>query len=105
MILKIDDKPIAIGRFDMIISLNGSICLTEIKRTSKLYKDKVSLQLNLYRLAYLQCFRDKNIEKLKVIRLYNDKKQFVDIDVDEQKAIDAVKKYYEIYEKFIRDAV
>ena len=40
------------GRFDIILEINNSICLCDIKTTSELDKKYLSWQLSMYELAY-----------------------------------------------------
>lgn len=101
VILMIKEKPVAIGRFDMIVEVGGKYALMEIKRTSKYYREKVSLQLNLYRLAYLQTYKNFDIQELKILRLYNNIIQFKDVKIDEEMALREIEKYHEICSKFV----
>ena len=87
------NKPIAAGRFDMIIELDGKLGVLDVKRTYKMHKEKVSLQLNLYRIAYMQCNAEKNIELLRVVRLRNSIKQFRKIVIDENFAWKCLNEY------------
>ena len=90
VILFDQDEPIAAGRFDLTIEMNGMIGGADIKRVSSLAKDKVTVQLNLYRIAYRQCY-DREWEFLKAIVLREDIYKFVDIPINEKAAWSAVK--------------
>lgn len=105
VILVINNKPVAIGRLDMIIELNNKFAVMEIKRTSKYYKEKVALQLNLYRLAYLQSYNNREIQALKVLRLYNSDIQFEDVEINEYETFAAIEKYNDIRERLLRDVI
>ena len=48
------DRPIAAGRLDLVLEMDGHLVGADIKRTAKLNKEYVGLQLNLYRIAYRQ---------------------------------------------------
>lgn len=85
-----DDEPIAAGRLDMVLKMGDDIGLADIKRTSVLDKEYVGLQLNLYRLAYQQCY-DTEITILKAIHLREDKRKFVDIPINEPYTLDFIK--------------
>lgn len=85
-----DDEPIAAGRLDMVLKMGDDIGLADIKRTSVLDKEYVGLQLNLYRLAYQQCY-DTEITILKAIHLREDKRKFIDIPINEPYTLDFIK--------------
>lgn len=85
-----EGEPIAAGRLDMILKMGDDIGLADIKRTSVLDKEYVGLQLNLYRLAYQQCY-DTEITILKAIHLREDKRKFVDIPINEPYTLDFIK--------------
>lgn len=89
VILFKDDKPISAGRLDLVLEIDGKIGGGDIKRTSTLDKEYLAYQLNLYRIAYRQCY---NIEWefLKGIQLKENKRRFVDIPIDEHSAWDLV---------------
>lgn len=85
-----EGEPIAAGRLDMVLKMGDDIGLADIKRTSVLDKEYVGLQLNLYRLAYQQCY-DTEITILKAIHLREDKRKFVDIPINEPYTLDFIK--------------
>lgn len=87
-----DNIPIAAGRLDMVMELNGELCLADIKRTSTLDKDYLGYQLNLYRLAYQQCY-NKEIKGLRGIHLREDTRKFVPIPIKEKLAWELVEEY------------
>lgn len=78
-------KPVCAGRLDLIASLNGQTAVGDIKRTSRLYPEKVSLQINLYRIGYMQSY-GKSIDRLFVMRLRKSVSQFVEFPIDEKAA-------------------
>lgn len=82
IILFDEGEPIAAGRLDMVLKMGDDIGLADIKRTSVLDKEYVGLQLNLYRLAYQQCYGTE-IAILKAIHLREDKRKFVDMPINE----------------------
>ena len=61
-------KPVCAGRLDLLATINGDAALGDIKRTSRLYPKKVSLQLNLYRIGCIQSY-GKACDRLFVMRL------------------------------------
>ena len=56
VILFKDGKPIGAGRLDLVLEVSGRIGGADIKRTSTLDKEYLSYQLNIYRIAYRQCY-------------------------------------------------
>ena len=94
VILHRDDEPIAAGRLDLVIEIDGKYGLADVKRTSVLDKDYLFYQLNLYRIAYEQCYT-KKIEFLKGIHLRENTRRFVNIPINEDFAWKIVDQYEE----------
>lgn len=101
VILSFDGKPVSAGRLDLVIEkigedgvLHGEIGIADIKRTSTLDKEYLAYQLNLYRIAYQQCYGTK-IYFLKGIHLREEKRKYVDIPINEDMAMELVKEYIE----------
>ena len=101
VILSVDGEPVSAGRLDLVIekigedgSLHGERGIADIKRTSTLDKEYLAYQLNLYRIAYQQCYGMK-IDFLKGIHLREEKRKYVDIPINEDMAIELVKEYLE----------
>lgn len=93
VILFDDDEPILAGRYDMLLSLDDErYALADIKTTSTLDKEYLALQLNIYRIACMQCY-EVNIELLKGIHLRGDTRKIVDIPVNEQMAWDYINEW------------
>ena len=86
------EKPILAGRFDLLLSFDGKYALGDIKTTSTLDKEYLALQLNIYRIACMQCY-EVNIELLKGIHLRGDTRKIVDIPVNEQMAWDYINEW------------
>lgn len=78
-----DDKPICAGRFDLAIFKDGKTGLADIKRTATLDKEYLGYQLNIYRLAYMQCYGG-NIDFLAGIHLRENTRKFVNIPINEK---------------------
>lgn len=78
-----DDKPVAAGRVDMVIEMNGQPGGADLKRTYNLDKEYLAYQLNLYRTAYKQTY---GIEWkfLKAIHLREQTRKFVNIPINEE---------------------
>ena len=101
VILSFDGEPVSAGRLDLVIekigedgALHGERGIADIKRTSTLDKEYLAYQLNLYRIAYQQCYGMK-IDFLKGIHLREEKRKYVDIPINEDMAIELVKEYIE----------
>lgn len=92
VILFLEDKPVCAGRLDLVLELDGKIGLADIKRTSVLDKEYLAYQLNLYRVAYQQCY-DKNIEFLRGVHLREDVRKFAMIPINEEMAVGLLKEY------------
>ena len=86
------DEPIAAGRLDLVLEMDGKIGGADIKRTSSLDKDYLFYQLNLYRIAYRQCY-GVEWEFLNGIHLRNDVRRFVDIPINESEVWNLVRQY------------
>lgn len=95
IILFQDNEPIAAGRLDLVLKLeNGDAALGDIKRTSVLDKEYLAYQLNLYRIGYQQCYGIE-IKALKGLHLRENVRKYVDLPINEQMALEFVKKYME----------
>ena len=79
-------KPVCAGRLDLCGTVMGGSAIIGIRRTAKIYKGKVSLQLNLYRLGYKESYGDP-CDSLYVIRLRHGASEFARIPIDENSAI------------------
>ena len=78
-------KPVCAGRLDLCGTVMGGSAIIGIRRTAKIYKGKVSLQLNLYRLGYKESYGEE-CESLYVLRLRHGASEFARIPVDENYA-------------------
>ena len=92
VILFKDGVPIGAGRLDLVLSVDGELGLGDIKRTSVLDKDYLAYQLNLYRIAYQQCY-DKEITFLNGIHLRDDVRKVVKIPINEELTWELVDEY------------
>ena len=77
------DEPIAAGRVDMVLRMDGQIGGADIKRTSSLDKEYLAYQLNLYRLAYYQSYGIV-WKFLRGIHLRNEVRRFVTIPINDE---------------------
>lgn len=92
IILFIDNKPVACGRLDMIYKIGRNLGIMDFKRTSKLDIEYLTYQLNLYRLAYQQCYGIK-IKELKGCHLRDTKHKIIEIPIEEELVINYVKEW------------
>ncbi len=89
-----NNEPIACGRLDLVLIMNDEMGLGDIKRTSTLDKEYLAYQLNLYRIAYQQCYGTE-IKFLKGLHLREDTRKFINIPINEEMAWQLVKEYFE----------
>ena len=94
VVLFVDDIPIACGRLDLVLEINNQLYLGDIKRTSELDKEYLGFQLNLYRIAYQQCY-GQVIKGLRGLHLREDKRKFVPIPIKEDMAWELINEYLE----------
>lgn len=87
-----NQEPIACGRLDMVIRKDESIGLADIKRTSNLDKNYLFYQLNLYRIAYQQCYGEK-VKFLAGLHLREDVRRYVEIPINEEMAKEILTDY------------
>ena len=95
VILFLKDEPISAGRLDMVIRMDGEIGGADIKRTSSLDKDYLFYQLNLYRIAYEQCY-GVEWKFLKGIHLKDNIRKFAHIPINAPMAWELVHEYMEV---------
>lgn len=98
VILFDNDFPVAVGRLDMEIEIDGQLGGADIKRTATLDKEYLAYQLNLYRIAYRQSY-GKEWAFLKGIHLRNDIRKLVPIPIDEGKAWELIREFQTMEEK------
>lgn len=94
VILHLDDEPVAAGRLDLVLEMDGQIGGADIKRTSTLDKHYLSYQLNLYRIAFKQCYGIE-WEFLRGLHLRGDVRKFVNIPINEDVTWQLVHEYLE----------
>lgn len=94
VILFLDGEPIAAGRLDMVLEMDGQIGGADVKRTATLDKEYLAYQLNLYRIAYKQSY-GKEWQFLRGFHLRDDTRKFVPIPIDENLTWKLIKMYME----------
>ena len=87
-----DEKPVAVGRLDLVIRIGDAIVGADIKRTATLNKERLAYQLNLYRIGYRQTY-GQEWTFLKGIHLKEDKRKFIDIPINEDLAWELINEY------------
>lgn len=86
--------PIAAGRLDLVLQMGIEFGLADIKRTSTLDREYLAYQLNIYRIAYQQCY-DVKIKFLRGIHLREDVRKFVDLPIHDGLAWKLINEYME----------
>ena len=87
-----NEEPIACGRLDLVLTEGGCVGLGDIKRTATLDKNYLAYQLNLYRIAYQQCYGTQ-ISFLKGLHLRNDVRKYIDLPINEGFANEILDEY------------
>lgn len=88
-----DDEAVACGRLDLVLQEDDKIGLGDIKRTSTLDKNYLAYQLNLYRIAYQQCY-GSNIDFLRGLHLREDIRKYVTLPISENLAYEILNEYF-----------
>lgn len=94
IILFKDNKPVACGRLDLVLQEQGEVGLGDIKRTSVLDKEYLAYQLNLYRIAYQQCY-DTEITFLRGVHLRDSVRKYITIPINEEVAMSLLEEFLE----------
>ena len=93
-----DDFPIACGRLDMTILMDGETGIADIKTVSALNKEKIAYQLNLYRIGLMQSY-GVDAKFLKILHLRDGIRKFIDSPVNEKMTWELIEQYMENAEK------
>lgn len=86
-------EAVAAGRLDLVLQEGEQIGLGDIKRTSALDKNYLAYQLNLYRIAYQQCY-DTEISFLRGVHLREDTRKYVTLPINENLAYEILNTYF-----------
>lgn len=78
-----NNEPICAGRLDLAIFKDDMNGLADIKRTAVLDKEYLGYQLNIYRIAYMQCYGGI-IDFLAGLHLRGDTRKFINIPINEE---------------------
>ena len=93
-----DDFPIACGRLDMTLQMDGETGIADIKTVSSLNKEKIAYQLNLYRIGLMQSY-GVDAKFLKIIHLRDDIRKVIDCPVNEKMTWELIEQYMESVER------
>ena len=85
--------PLAAGRLDLVLREMAYLGLGDIKRTSVLNKEYLAYQLNIYRIAYQQCY-EASIDFLRGVHLREDVRKYVEIPINEEMAWELLEEYF-----------
>lgn len=94
LVLFKDDMPIACGRLDMTMMIDGHTGIADIKTVSALNKEKIAYQLNLYRIGLMQSY-GVDAQFLKIIHLRDGIRKVIDSPVNEGMAWELIDKFLE----------
>lgn len=86
-------EAVAAGRLDLVITEGDKLGLGDIKRTSALDKNYLAYQLNLYRIAYQQCY-DTEISFLRGLHLREDTRKYVTLPINENLVSEILNEYF-----------
>lgn len=89
-----DDMPIACGRLDMTMLIDGQTGIADIKTVSTLNKEKVAYQLNLYRIGLMQSY-GVDAKFLKIIHIRDGIRKVIDSPVNEGMAWELIERFLE----------
>ena len=93
LVLFKDDMPIACGRLDMTMLMDGETGIADIKTVSALNKEKIAYQLNLYRIGLAQSY-GVDAQFLKIIHIRDGIRKVIDSPVNEGMAWEIIEEYY-----------
>ena len=93
-----DDMPIACGRLDMTMLMDGETGIADIKTVSTLNKEKIAYQLNLYRIGLMQSY-GVDAKFLKIIHLRDGIRKVIDSPINEKMTWELIDKFLEENEK------
>lgn len=93
-----NDMPIACGRLDMTMLIDGQTGIADIKTVSTLNKEKIAYQLNLYRIGLMQSY-GVDAKFLKIIHLRDGIRKVIDSPINEKMTWDLIEEFLEENEK------
>lgn len=87
-----NDMPIACGRLDMTMLMDGQTGIADIKTVSSLNKEKIAYQLNMYRIGLMQSY-GVDAKFLKIIHLRDGIRKVIDCPVNAGMAWKLIEKF------------
>ena len=87
-------KVLFAGQLDQICRIEDCYGINDFKRVSAPNKEKIALQLNLYKIAYEQSYHQQ-IQILSFMQLREDTRKFTPLPINEQLAKNLLKNYYQ----------
>lgn len=94
VIIFADGEPVAAGTTDLVLEMGGNKCGADIKTTSRLDKEYLEAQLNLYRIGFEQTYGVR-WDKLYALHLRGTVKTMTEIQVNEELAREIIENYME----------
>lgn len=94
LVLFKDDMPIACGRLDMTMLMDGQTGIADIKTVSTLNKEKIAYQLNLYRIGLIQSY-GVDAQFLKIIHIRDGIRKVIDSPINEGMTWELINKFLE----------
>ena len=94
VIIFADGEAVAAGTTDLVLEMDGNKCGADIKTTSRLDKDYLEAQLNLYRIGFEQTYGVR-WDKLYALHLRGTVKTMTEIPVNEELAREILENYME----------
>lgn len=98
IVISKDDIPIACGRLDMTMLMDGETGIADIKTVSTLNKEKIAYQLNLYRIGLMQSY-GVDAKFLKIIHIRDGIRKVIDSPVNEKMTWELIEQYMESVER------
>lgn len=89
-----EGRVLFVGTLDQVIKKDGKLGINDFKRVSAPNKIKIAYQLNLYKMAYEQSYKQK-IEFLSFTHLREEVRKFHPLPINEESAMELINEYYE----------
>lgn len=88
-----EGRVLFVGTLDQVITIDGKLGINDFKRVSAPNKIKIAYQLNLYKMAYEQSYKQK-IEFLAFTHLREEVRKFHPLPINEESAMELVNEYW-----------
>lgn len=87
-----DGEVIYAGTLDQLCEADGKLSINDFKRVSAPNKEKIALQVNLYKLGYEQTYQ-KKVEVLSFMHLRDNTRKYYKLPVNEEYAVSVIEEY------------